>query len=86
LTYRVELESRARREFLALPKEVQERLSEAIDAMQSNPRPPGTKRLVGKTGYRIRKGDHRILYHVDDRIRLIRIFRIGNRRDVYRDL
>ncbi|MBI2901867.1 MAG: type II toxin-antitoxin system RelE/ParE family toxin [Planctomycetes bacterium] len=49
------------------------------------PRPPRAKRLVGKAGYRIRRGDYRILYVVDDDARRIRVYRIGHRRDVYGD-
>ncbi|MBI2082990.1 MAG: type II toxin-antitoxin system RelE/ParE family toxin [Deltaproteobacteria bacterium] len=84
MSFRVELESRARREFLELPKEVQKRFTDVIDDLQSNPRPPGAKRLTGLEGYRIRKGDYRLLYTVDDQNSIIRIYRIGHRREVYR--
>ena len=82
--YRIEIESRARRDFLSLPPEVQARISDAIDDLATNPRPPGAKRLVGQGGYRLRQGDYRILYAVDDRARVIRVYRIGHRRDIYR--
>jgi mRNA interferase RelE/StbE len=82
--YRVELENRARREFLDLSREARERISPAIDALQLNPRPPGARRLVGSIGYRVRRGDYRILYTIDDSTRVVRIYRIGHRRDVYR--
>jgi mRNA interferase RelE/StbE len=86
VSYRIELETRARREFLALPREVQDRLAEAVDDLQSNPRPPGAKRLSGSPGYRIRQGDDRILYTIDDDARLVRIYRVGHRREIYRGL
>ena len=84
MIYRVEFETRARREFYGLPNDVQERIADAVDDLQANPRPPGCKRLAGRDGYRIRKGDYRILYAVDDAAGVIRIYRVGNRRDIYR--
>lgn len=86
MSYKVELETRARREFLSLPADMQERISDAINDLQTNPRPPGAKRLVGKEGYRVRKGDYRILYIVDDKARLVRVYRVAHRREVYRRL
>lgn len=84
MKYQVELETRAKREFLALPPEVQERIADAIEDLKTNPRPPGSKRLVGTAGYRIRTGDYRILYTVDDPGRVVRVYRLGHRRDIYR--
>lgn len=84
MSYRVELETRAQREILHLPKEVQGFLTELIDDLQANPRPPGAKKLTGQEGYRIRKGDYRVLYTINDKDRLIRVYRIGHRREVYR--
>lgn len=84
MPYRVELESRARKELLDLSREVQERISDIIDSLAVNPRPPGAKKLTGQEGYRVRKGDYRILFTVDDKATLVRIYRIGHRREVYR--
>ena len=84
MSWRVEFETRARREYLDLPGDVQERLADAIDDLAKDPRPPGCKRLKGQDGYRIRKGDYRILYTVNDARRVVQVYRIGNRRDVYR--
>lgn len=86
MKYRVEVETRARREFHNLPNDVRERIEEVIDDLQENPRPPGAKSLIGKEGYRIRKGDYRILYTVDDKSHVVSVYRIGHRRDVYRGL
>lgn len=84
MSYNVELESRARRELLDLPKNYQRRAADILDDLSSNPRPPGAKKLVGQNGYRVRTGDYRILYTVDDRKRLVHIYRIGHRREIYR--
>lgn len=84
MSYRLELESHARKELLGLPKEVQKSFSEVLDHLQKNPRPPGAKKLTGLDGYRVRKGDYRLLYTVDDKESLVRIYRIAHRREVYR--
>jgi mRNA interferase RelE/StbE len=84
VTYRVELESRARAELLRLDRSVARRLAPVLDALEVNPRPPGAKKLIAQEGYRVRKGDTRILYTVDDAARVVRVYRIGHRSDVYR--
>lgn len=84
MTYRVELESKARKAYLHLPKDVQSRLADALDDLERNPRPPGAKKLTGLEGYRVRAGDYRVLYAIDDRERVVRVYLIGHRRDVYR--
>jgi mRNA interferase RelE/StbE len=56
----------------------------AIDGLATNPRPPGAAKLAGRDDFRIRVGDYRIVYAVDDRERLVIVARIAHRRDVYR--
>ncbi|OGR87654.1 MAG: hypothetical protein A3J74_04120 [Elusimicrobia bacterium RIFCSPHIGHO2_02_FULL_57_9] len=84
MSYHIEFETRARKEFLDLPKETTARLAEVFDDLTVNPRPPGAKKLSRVDGYRIRKGDYRILYAIDDQKRLVCVYRIGHRREVYR--
>jgi mRNA interferase RelE/StbE len=82
--YKIELETRARREYRDLPARVREQVTDAIDDLQTNPRPPGSKKLVGAAGHRVRTGDYRILYAIDDSSSVVRVYRIGHRREVYR--
>lgn len=84
MAYRIELESRAQKELLALPREAIDVLKSAIDDLRSEPRPPGAKKLAGIDGYRIRKGAYRVLYAIDDKAKVVRIYRAGHRREVYR--
>ena len=56
----------------------------AIDALSAEPRPPGAIKLAGRDDFRIRVGDHRIVYAVDDGNRHITVARIAHRREVYR--
>lgn len=84
MSYRLELETRALKEFKGLPKERRELIGDVFDDLQKDPRPPGARKLSGVDGYRIRKGDYRILYTIDDAQRQVRVYRVGDRKDVYR--
>jgi mRNA interferase RelE/StbE len=53
--------------------------------LADDPRPPGSEKLSGEDRYRLRQGDYRVVYAVDDEQPLVEIVRIGHRRDVYRD-
>ncbi len=83
--YRVELAPSAARDLRGLPPIVQHRIRLRIDALAFDPRPSGSKRLKGIGSlYRLRVGDYRVLYQVRDRILLVLVVGIGNRREVYR--
>jgi mRNA interferase RelE/StbE len=61
------------------------RLVSRISALASEPRPNGCEKLAGAVNaWRVRQGDYRILFTVDDEARVIDIFKIGHRREVYR--
>jgi mRNA interferase RelE/StbE len=64
-----------------------ERVRDALLALREEPRPKGSRKLRGGTDtYRIRVGDYRAVYDVDDGEQQITILRVRHRRDVYRDL
>ena len=63
---------------------VADRIAAAIVGLGIDPRPTGSVRLAGRDDYRIRVGDYRIVYAVDDAKDLVLIARIAHRRDVYR--
>jgi mRNA interferase RelE/StbE len=56
-----------------------------IRRLADDPRPPGSERLSGEDRYRIRRGDYRVVYAIDDEQRIVEVVRIGHRRDVYRE-
>ncbi len=60
------------------------RVTEAIRALGDAPRPPAAKKLSGRSAWRIRVGDYRVLYEVDDNRLVVLVVRIGHCRDVYR--
>jgi mRNA interferase RelE/StbE len=82
--YTVLLERNAERALYDVPKSAVRPVIESLDSLESDPRHPGAKRLLNQEGYRIRKGKYRILFTVDDAARVVRVYRIGHRRDVYR--
>ena len=60
------------------------RLREAIFALAHEPRPQSSRKLTGREGWRLRVGDYRVLYDIDDVKQTITIVHVGHRRDVYR--
>ncbi len=84
MPYTIEIEPRARRQLRGLPQDVQRRITDALARLGDEPRPPDAKRLTGHDRtYRLRVGAYRILYEVEDRIRIILVIEVGHRREVY---
>ncbi len=82
--YRIVLASSAERDLRTLPGKVEERIVAIIDALSQEPRPRGVKKLKGSSNlWRIRVGDYRIIYRIDDREHLVDISHIRNRKDAY---
>ncbi len=82
--YEVTLASSAEREIKALPKSVQRRVEKMIDSLRINPRPRGAIKLKGREGiYRIRVGDYRIIYTVNDEKRLVDVSYVRHRSRAY---
>ena len=63
-----------------------EKINSAIDAFADNPRPPGYKKLKNRDAYRIRVGNYRIIYEINDKQVTVLVIRIRHGREVYRDL
>ena len=83
-SYSVVIKKSAEHELRALPKEDLRRVVDRIRAFAGDPRPHGNEKLSGQERYRIRQGDYRIVYAVDDEGRTVEIVKIGHRREVYR--
>ncbi len=83
-SYRLLIKSSAAKELEALPAKDRKRVIARIRHLASDPRPPGCEKLSGDDKLRIRQGNHRVLYAVDDAGRLLTVIRIGHRREVYR--
>jgi mRNA interferase RelE/StbE len=83
LSYEVLFVRSAEKEMNRLPGTVHTRLSKRILSLEDNPRPRGVRKLSGREEYRLRVGDYRILYLIDDRNNLVTILAVGHRREVY---
>ena len=84
--YVVRIKRSAEKEMERLPKGTFERIVRAILRLEQVPRPPGAKKLRGAEDYRLRVGQYRILYSIDDRTRVVVVSAVGHRREVYRDI
>ncbi len=83
--YRVVFARSARRELEALEASVARRIISRVEALETNPRPPGCVKLQGAADlWRIRIGDYRVIYSIDDNARLVDIRVVRHRSDVYR--
>jgi len=82
--YKIIIEQRAIKEIESLPNEIIQDIINSIRQLKTNPRPYGVKKLIGGIGWRIRIRDYRILYTIEDKQKLITIYRVKHRREVYR--
>ena len=81
--YEVEFKASAAKEFRKLPPDIKARIRKAIGALQADPRPAGVKKLAGETNlYRIRIGEFRVIYEIDDEAKILVVTRVRHRRDV----
>lgn len=82
--YRVEVRPAAVRALRRLDPGLRPRIEGVIALLAEDPRPPASRPLKGRPGYRVRVGDYRIIYTVRDDVLLIVVVTLGHRRDVYR--
>jgi len=82
--YKVIVVKSAIKELSKLPSKESLRLSEKINELKDDPRPPGCIKLTGrKDKYRIRVGNYRVLYTVEDTILVVHVIKVRNRKDIY---
>lgn len=86
MTYQVSLSPAAARQLRKLDPQARRRVQAAIELLAADPRPPAARQLVGGTGeWRVRTGDHRIIYEIQDGRLLVLVLALGHRREAYRD-
>ncbi|MGO1537939.1 MAG: type II toxin-antitoxin system RelE family toxin [Leucobacter sp.] len=83
MTYQVELRPAAVRALKQIDHQDRDRIRGAIALLGEDPQPPGAKTLQGRPGLRVRIGDYRISYTVDDNILVVVVIALGHRRNVY---
>lgn len=84
--YKVEVRRRAQQALDKLPESDLQAIIGAIKDLAQAPRPRGIEKVKSTGLWRIRQGDYRIIYAIDDKERLVTIVRIGHRREIYRAL
>lgn len=82
--YRVVIEKKASRALMALDQHHRARITGAIELLARNPYPPAARKLSNRLAYRVRVGDYRIIYSVQESTITIVVVAIGHRKDVYR--
>jgi mRNA interferase RelE/StbE len=82
--YHIDLRRQAYKDLEAIPAEYTRLIANHIDSLEKNPRPPDSKKLKGDAGYSLRIGTYRVLYDIDDKAKIITIYRIKHRREAYR--
>ncbi len=82
-SYSLFLKRSAAKELESVATKDRRRIVDRIQALATEPRPPGIEKLSGAEKYRVRQGDYRILYTIDDAARTVIVVKIWHRRDVY---
>ncbi len=83
--YSVEIKPSAVREIEAIPlKKLRQRVVQRIRTLGDDPRPTGCEKLTGQDRYRVRQGQYRIIYEVQDDVLVVIVVRVGHRSSVYR--
>ncbi|MEO1126977.1 MAG: type II toxin-antitoxin system RelE/ParE family toxin [Cyanobacteria bacterium J06635_15] len=86
MTYQVVFKPAAQRQLKKLTPAVQKRLIELIESLTDEPRPPNCKKLKGRLDqYRLRSGDYRIIYSINNATLIVKVIKVGHRRDIYEE-
>ena len=83
-SYSLLIKPSAVKELERLPAKPRRLIVRKIESLAEDPRPRGSEKLSGKDLHRVRQGDYRILYDIQDKARVVVVIRIGHRREVYR--
>ena len=83
VVYQVQISNKAAKSLEKLPDGAYERVREAIGGLAINPRPTGCKKLKGRSGYRIRVGDYRVVYEIEGDKLVVLVLDIGHRWEIY---
>ena len=84
MTYKLSILRRAQKQLAKIPANDYKKIKKTILDLARDPRPPGSKKLKGRDGWRIRQGDFRVIYEIQDDRLIIIVLKVGNRRDIYR--
>ena len=83
MRYEIQVLPAAVREIRKLPPEAKRRVQAVIELLAGDPRPPAAKKLTARPEWRVRTGDYRVLYRIDDQVLTIVVVAAGHRREIY---
>ena len=85
--YIIQIRRKALKEIKVLPISHKPKIITAIDELANNPRPSGCKKLKSDEQlYRIRIGEYRVVYNIEDKVQIVEVTKVGHRKDIYRSL
>lgn len=84
MRYSVIVQRRAQKRIARFPTDIQDRIEKGLQDLSDEPRPSGSRKLRGREGWRIRIGDYRAIYEIDDEAREVLVVEVAHRRDIYR--
>jgi mRNA interferase RelE/StbE len=82
--YKVFIRASASKELAVIPKKSLQKIIDRIRSLEENPRPVGCEKLSAQERYRLRQGNYRIVYSIQDKEQTIHIVKIGHRKEIYR--
>ena len=85
-SYRILIKPSAAKELETVAKKDRLRIIKRIRELSTDPRPVGAEKLSGQERYRVRQGDFRVVYAIDDEEQAVVVFKVGHRREVYRSI
>ena len=83
--YKVNFVKSVKKDFKKIPKLEVAKILDAIDELSKNPRSSKSKKLKGEKLYRLRVGNYRVIYDIQENVMLIFIIKLGHRSDIYRN-
>ncbi len=85
MPYKIQIEKHALKKLGLIPKHFKTQIKSKISLLSENPRPSGIKKLYNNNSiYRIRQGNYRIIYFIDDKEKLVKILKVGDRKYIYK--
>ena len=82
--YNIFFKESVKKDLESIPRNDLQRIMERIGSLAGNPRPAGCEKLSGQEKYRVRQGDYRIIYSIQDTELTVWVVKVGHRREVYR--
>ncbi|GAF04804.1 type II toxin-antitoxin system RelE family toxin [Saccharicrinis fermentans] len=84
MTYKLSISRKAQKQLAKLPANDYKKVKQTILDLADEPRPAGSKKLKGRNGWRVRQGDYRIIYDIEDDVLVVTVLDAGHRKDIYK--